>query len=119
MMQRLVFFTDSKIRRSSSGRRVRGSRTSNSTPSFANSSAAANATCSILDHATTVTSVPLRLISAWPSGMGRSPSDIGPLRPYSTSPSMKMTGLSSRMAVLSSALASAGVDGATTFRPGT
>src|SRR5919205_1082868 len=67
---------------------------------------------------TTVTSLPLRLISATPSGTVYSPVGTGPLVKYSALCSRKMTGLSSRIADFNKPLASAGVDGVTTFRPG-
>src|SRR5213080_3594229 len=75
--------------------------------------------CSILAHVTTVTSRPGRFTSASPSGTTCSPAGTSPLSAYITSLSTKTTGLSSRMAAFSSPLASAGVAGTTTFRPGT
>src|SRR5213082_378064 len=65
-----------------------------------------------------VTSFPGRFTSARPIGTMCSPSGTSPLMLYSISPSSTMTGLSSRIADLRSPLASAGVAGATTFRPG-
>ena len=68
---------------------------------------------------TTVTSVPSRFTSATPNGIGvLAPRAPRPFEKYSTLCSRKMTGLSSRMAVFSRPLASAGVEGVTTFRPG-
>ena len=66
-----------------------------------------------------VTSLPSRFTSATPSGTRCSPSGTSPFDPYSVSPSKKITGSSSRMADLSRPFASAGVEGATTFSPGT
>ena len=66
-----------------------------------------------------VTSEPVRLTSAEPMGTVMSPSGTSPLRLYNISPSMKMTGSSSRMADFSKPLASAGVAGVTTLSPGT
>ena len=67
-----------------------------------------------------MTSVPSRRMTALPSGIRKSGSSgTSPLTAYSVSASMKMTGLSSRMADFSSPLASAGVEGRTTLSPGT
>ena len=58
-------------------------------------------------------------MSATPKGMAYSPSGTGPLSPYIILSSKKTTGLSSRIAVTSSPLASAGVEGSATLSPGT
>ena len=63
-------------------------------------------------------SVPALTTAALPISATCSPSGTSPLRLYSARFSRKITGSSSRMAAVSSAFASAGVDGATTFRPG-
>ena len=105
--------------RVSSGRRVRRSITSASIPSWAIFSAASSETWSILEYETMVTSLPGRFTSETPMGTRKSSlSGTSPFTWYSVACSMKNTGSSSRMADFSSPLASAGVPGATTFRPG-
>src|SRR5207248_1402376 len=81
-------------------------------------SAALSATATVLEWQIRVTSWPVRLTSAWPIGTTYSPSGTSPLMLYNISPSSTITGLSSRIAALSRPLASAGVAGATTLRPG-
>src|SRR6266403_5297879 len=80
--------------------------------------AAARATCTMLLVATMVTSVPARLMSATPKGTVYSSAGTGPLTRYIILSSKMTTGLSSRMAVFISPLASYGVDGRATLRPG-
>ena len=111
--------TDATIASLSSGRIVRRSRTSTSMPSRARFSAALSEVCSILAHVTTVTSRPGRFTSATPSGTTCSTAGTSPLSAYITSLSMNTTGLSSRIEAFSNPLASAGVAGMMTFRPGT
>ena len=74
--------------------------------------------CTGLQKVTRVTSLPGRLTSALPRGTRYSPSGTSPFQPYMHLRFEEDTGLSSRMAVLRSPLASAGVAGATTLRPG-
>ena len=62
---------------------------------------------------------PERFTSDTPIGKVYSASGTSPLTPYSRECSMNMTGLSDRIAVFSRPLASYGVDGMTTSRPGT
>src|SRR5271165_2020187 len=118
-MTRDVFFADSINVFSSSGQVVRGSTTSALIPASASSAAASSATCTMLLVATSVMSSPARLISAEPSGMVYSSLGTGPLSLYIILSSKKTTGFSSRIADLSNPLASYGVDGSTTFNPGT
>ena len=68
---------------------------------------------------TTVTSSPSRRTAASPKRIGPPFSGTSPRWPYSVSCSMNTTGLSSRMAAFSRPLASAGVEGTATSRPGT
>ena len=98
---------------------MRRSSTSTFTPCFASWSAACNATSTILPKHTIVQWSPSRFSSAFPIGTMRSGlSSTSPFVLYSISFSNTITGLSSRIAALSSPLASAGVPGETTLRPG-
>ena len=73
-----------------------------------------------MEKDTSVTSRPARAMRALPMGIRNSSSDgTSPVLPYKISFSRNTTGLLSRMALLSRPLASAGVEGATTLRPGT
>ncbi len=117
--QRWVRRTDSHTTASSSGRSDRRSTTSASIPSAARTSAASSATRMGLEKLTTVTSRPGRRTTPWPRGTRYSPSGTSPVQAYISSASRKITGLSSRIALLRSPLASYGVDGAATFNPGT
>src|SRR5438093_12339596 len=69
--------------------------------------------------ATIVMSLPTRLTSATPNGIVYSSAGTGPFSLYIILSSKNTTGLSSRMAVFKSPLASYGVEGSATFRPGT
>ena len=80
--------------------------------------AAPSATCTMLLVAMIVMSLPARLMSATPSGMVYSSAGTGPFSLYIILSSKKTTGLSSRMADFNSPLASYGVEGITTFKPG-
>ena len=85
-----------------------------------NEAFAAQAIAVMREYATTVTSVPSRFTSAMPIGtVYRSSCGTSPRVSYSARLSMKITGSSSRTALRRSPLASYGVDGATTLRPGT
>src|SRR5438445_107569 len=68
--------------------------------------------------ATIVMSLPARLMSATPNGIVYSSTGTGPLSLYIILSSKNTTGLSSRIAVFRRPLASYGVDGNTTFKPG-
>src|SRR3954467_7291966 len=114
---RLVFCTERRIVALSTGRTVRRSITSQWTPSPASVSAAARHSCKVRIALTSVTSVPSRTTAASP--MVPSSPSTSPLSAYRRLCSRKSTGLSSRIAALSSPLASAGVDGQTIFSPGT
>src|SRR5258708_3010189 len=118
-MARDVFIADSIRVLSSSGQVVRGSITSALIPLSSSKFAASSAICTMLLVATSVMSVPSRFTSATPNGMVYSSSGTAPFSLYIILSSKKTTGLSSRIAVLSSPLASYGVDGKTTFSPGT
>ena len=77
--------------------------------------AAFSAVTAMREMPTIVTSSPSRRIAAWPkSTVWSSSSGTSPRWPYRYSCSMKTTGLSSRIADLSSPLASAAVEGAAT-----
>src|SRR5205814_1511559 len=117
--ERLVFLTDSITGAMSSGRRARMSTTSALIPSFSSSVAASMATISMRECAQIVMCSPGRFTSFLSSGTRCSPSGTSPLTAYVPSFSMNITGLSSRIADFNMPLASAGVPGATTFRPGT
>ncbi len=69
--------------------------------------------------ATIVMSSPSLFTSATPSGIVYSSSGTGPLSLYIILSSKKTTGFSSRIAVFNNPFASYGVDGITTFNPGT
>ena len=118
-MTRLVFRAESTRARASRGTVVRGSTTSVLMPSGDSISAARSATCTMLLVATIVTSRPSRFTSATPKGIAYSPSGTGPFSGYINLSSKMTTGLSSRIAVFQSPLASKGVDGRATFSPGT
>src|SRR4029450_11056599 len=119
-MQREVLRTESMSVFSSSGHVVRGSTTSASTPISSSIVAAPSATWTMLLVATREMSRPSRLMSATPNGMTYSSSGTGPLTVMEEILSSKTTtGLSSRIAALISPFASYGVEGITTFRPGT
>ena len=90
----------------SNGRIVAKSITSASMPSFANSSAAPNATFIILLNDTIVTSFPVLFTKAFPIGNKYSSSGTSPLSPYITSLSINITGSSSRIALFNNPLAS-------------
>src|SRR4051812_33434837 len=113
---RLVFSTERSTVAASSGRSVRMSMTSQSMPSAASVSAADRHSCSRRMALTTVMSEPGRTTFASPS-VATSPS-TSPFIEYRRLCSKNNTGLSSRIAAFSSALASAGVDGATSLSPG-
>ena len=71
---------------------------------------------------TIVTSSPSRRTAALPNGTrwsSSSASGTSPRWPYRYSCSMKITGLSSRIALFNSPFASAGVEGTATSSPGT
>ena len=82
----------------SSGASVRGSMTSIEIPRSASSSAAARASSTMPESATTVASVPSRAIRAWPNGIA-SPRSTSSRRPYSRTFSTNSTGLRSTSAV--------------------
>ncbi len=84
----------------SSGATVRRSITSTEMcePSPANSSAAATASCTILDTDTNVTSLPGRTTAERPIGTTWSAGGAGPFMPYSSRFSMNTTGFGSRIA---------------------
>ena len=111
--------TEARTVVTSSGRRQRRSITSASTPSAASVSAAARASCTPFITETIVRSLPGRTTLAWPSGSSSDPSPASSFSEYSRLCSMKSTGLSSRIELLSSALASCGNAGQTIFRPAT
>ena len=69
MTRRLVLATELRMASSSSGTSVRGSTTSTEMPSCSRSPATWSARWTIIWVATTVTSVPTRLMSALPMGM--------------------------------------------------
>ena len=117
-MARDVFFAESISVCLSSGKVVRGSITSALMPTSWSNSAAARATWTMLLVATMVMSPPARFTSATPSGIVYSSAGTPPFRRYCILSSKKTTGLSSRMAVFISPLASYGVDGTTTLSPG-
>ena len=117
-MARVVFFADSIRVFLSSGTVVLTSITSALMPTAARISAALRETCTMLLVATSVMSFPCRLISATPNGIVYSSSGTGPFSWYINLSSKRTTGLSSRIAVLSNPLASYGVAGSTTFKPG-
>ena len=63
--------------------------------------------------------MPARSTLAVPSGSTSSPSGTSPLSGYSSFASKNITGSGSRIAAANNPFTSAGVDGATTFKPGT
>src|SRR5690606_14650133 len=97
---------------------LRKSTTSTEMLSLANSSAAAKATLVIFPKVAMVTSVPERLMSAWPIGIRYSSAGTSPLSPYINSDSMKITGSLSRMDDFNNPFASYGFEGTPTFKPG-
>ena len=116
--RRPVFFTDSRMVSSSSGDTVRRSITSASMPSLARVSAAFKACTAVRLTPSNVTSLPGRATAALPMGTMCSPPGTSPFRVYMVMCSQKMTGSSSRMEAVSRPLASAALEGATTFKPG-
>ena len=97
--QAVCFLTLSRMVNQSSGRMVAKSITS-AYIFFASSSAAPRATFIILLKETMVTSLPCLLTKALPMGKRYSSSGTSPFSPYITSLSIKITGSSSRMALL-------------------
>ena len=118
MTARDVLLTDATSASLSSGTIVRGSTTSALIPCCASTPAAFRATWTMLDVAIKLTSRPSRFTSATPNGIVYSPCGTIPFQAYIILSSYTITGLSSRTAVLISPLASAGVDGMATLRPG-
>ena len=103
----------------SSGSSVRGSTTSADMPSFARASAAVTARGTCTPAATMVTSLPSRATNAFPNSVSYSSSGTGPRSLSSLSWAKNMVGSwLLRSAVRSSPLASAGVAGMATWRPG-
>ena len=66
-----------------------------------------------------VMSVPSCLISAFPISISKYSSGTSPLVPYRPADSANITGLGSLIEDLSNPSASFGLEGATTFKPGT
>ena len=93
--------------------------TSTEIPSASSAEAAASARGTIAASATTVASVPSRTTFASPSGVTSSPSGTSALSAKSALCSHTITGSGSRIADAMRPTMSDGVDGATTFRPGT
>ena len=102
----------------SSGMIVRRSITSASIPSPASASAASSARGTICPAATSVIASPSRAIRATPKGTKCSPTGTSPLEAKSAFGSSMMTGSPARSAVFIRPLASAGVEGTQTIRPG-
>src|SRR5256885_657919 len=117
-MVREVFFAEPISACLRSGKVVRGSFPSALRPPSSSSLAAPSATATMLLVATMVTSVPARFTSATPKGIVYSSAGTGPFTRYIILSSKMTTGLSSRMAVFISPLASYGPDGSATLRPG-
>ena len=114
-----VLSTDAKMVSQSIGETVRGSMISADTPATCNRVAASCARDTIRPVATMVRSEPSRATAALPNGTSRSgSSDTGPLVPYKSLGSKKITGSSPRNADFKSPLASAGVEGMATRNPG-
>ena len=103
---RPVLVTDAMMVCVSSGLSVRGSITSSSMPSFSRIAAASRARGTMMEMAITVKCRPGRLTSALARGIVYRSSGTGPLVRYKSLCSMKTTGLLSRMAEMSSPLAS-------------
>jgi hypothetical protein len=93
--------------------------TSAEMPSAARISAALRDMGTVAASATTVTSVPARLMAALPIGMAWSGGGAGPLLAKSPLCSKNTTGSSLRIAEAMRPTTSEGVDGATIFSPGT
>ena len=102
----------------SRGRTVLKSITSQEIPSFFKLSAAAYASLIIFPKDTIVTSEPVIFTSATPIGRMYSSSGTSPLSPYICSLSINITGSSSLIAAFKRPLASYGLEGTTTFKPG-
>ena len=97
---------------------VRRSITSASMPSAASASAASSARGTIWPAATMVMSSPARAMRATPKGTKCSPTGTSPFEAKSAFGSSMITGSPARSAVFISPLASAGVEGTQTTRPG-
>ncbi|OGK81944.1 MAG: hypothetical protein A2X52_17115 [Candidatus Rokubacteria bacterium GWC2_70_16] len=103
----------------SSGLSETGSITSAPMPAGARRARARSASCAMWEIPTMVTSSPSARTRARPKDTVYGGSGTGPVTPWSSRCSTNMTGLSSRMLWISAPLASWGVEGATTLRPGT
>ena len=116
---RLVFRTDASVVSTSQGASVRRSTTSSSYPSAAHASAASKAHDTPPPQLITVAAAPSLAMRAFPNGISYGVSGTGPLSErYKRLCSKKSTGFGSRIARASNPLASQGVAGNATFRPG-
>ena len=115
---RPVLRTDGRIVSISSGATVRGSITSTEMPSRASSSHAVSVLCTMSARATTVTSVPSRTTAAWPNGISYSLLRHRPFERQQLAMLEEEHRIVAAQGVVSSPLASYGVEGTTTRRPG-